>query len=359
MNISIYPDTKIYIACPAKTVTGGPELLHQLCFHIRNELRTDSYMYYLPENTENPMPDEYKVYDCKATIDIQDEEKNILIVPELIWTINFLSRFKKIRKIIWWLSIDNFFKSYIFNKSTKSLISLKYKIFQKINNFLKIRLFNLDLSDRDFNRIKNKLFKKIIFLNNIDSHFVQSHYAKSQLIKFGIPDKKICYLSDYINKKYLNLNYDIGKKENVLVYNPSKGYKFTHKIIKNIKDLKIFPIKNLPQDEVIALLLKAKVYIDFGNHPGKDRIPREAATLGCCIIVGKKGSACYNEDVPIPEEYKFETKTKNIHEIINKISDCIKNYEYKINDFDSYRKFIKNEPYTFTNDLNKIFILKK
>ncbi len=38
---------------------------------------------------------------------------------------------------------------------------------------------------------------------------------------------------------------------------------------------------------------KAKLYIDFGYHPGKERMPREACLLDCCLIIGKDGSAKY------------------------------------------------------------------
>jgi len=33
-----------------------------------------------------------------------------------------------------------------------------------------------------------------------------------------------------------------------------------------------------------------QVYIDFGHHPGQDRLPREAVQCGCVVITGKRGS---------------------------------------------------------------------
>ena len=52
-------------------------------------------------------------------------------------------------------------------------------------------------------------------------------------------------------------------------------------------------------------MMESKVYIDFGNHLGKDRIPREVAS-GCCIITGKTGADKYKEDVYIGEKFKFD-----------------------------------------------------
>jgi len=48
--IKIYPETKVYIACPANIATGGPELLHQLCYHLRSDMRINAIMYYFGYN---------------------------------------------------------------------------------------------------------------------------------------------------------------------------------------------------------------------------------------------------------------------------------------------------------------------
>ena len=202
-------------------------------------------------------------------------------------------------------------------------------------------------NNKDFTYVYN-------FLKDINLHLVQSKYAENHLRKLGIIN--IDYLSDYLNTNFLLQDFDIDKKENIVLYNPSKGYYFTYKIIKNAPNLKFIPIKNLSRNEVIELLKKSKVYIDFGNHPGKDRLPREAAILGCCVITGKRGSAAFFEDVPIPYEYKFEDRIENIPKIIKKIEECLEKYEEKYKDFDYYRSVIKNEPKKFEEDLKKIFI---
>ncbi len=106
---------------------------------------------------------------------------------------------------------------------------------------------------------------------------------------------------------------------------------------------------------MIALLKRAKVYIDFGNHPGKDRIPREAAICGCCVITGKRGSAYYHNDVPIPDKYKFNDEDSSIPLVVNKIQDVLSDYDNVINDFKEYREFIKSEEDKFIQDAVNIF----
>ena len=111
----------------------------------------------------------------------------------------------------------------------------------------------------------------------------------------------------------------------------------------------------MSNEEVYQNLISGKLYIDFGNHPGKDRFPREAAISGCCILTDKKGSAAYHKDVPILEKYKFEDKDENINQIIERIEFCLTNYSAAINDFKEYREYIKQEKQTFKNDVSRIF----
>jgi len=140
------------------------------------------------------------------------------------------------------------------------------------------------------------------------------------------------------------------------LYNPKKGFEFTKELINYSNDLKWIPIQNMTTQEVHELLKESKVYIDFGNHPGKDRFPREAAISGCCIITGKKGSAAYYDDVPIADCYKFDDSNENIPHIVNKIKECMEKYDTKIYDFSYYREFILNEYEIFEKDVQELFI---
>ena len=334
MGIPISEDTKIYIVAPANFATGGPELLHQLGYNLINELNFKNvFMYYLPPNHPNPVHNEYVDYNVPYVREIEDSEKNILIVPE-VYT-HLIYKFKNIRKVIWWLSVDNYYFS---------LSVIKRRI-----NLLLLNRFAL---------------QRYLFFNNnlknIDFHLVQSEYARSHIISKGIDESRIYYLSDYLNENFLKTKTDKRKKENIVAYNPKKGYKFTKKIIdyvqKRDNNIKFVPIQNMTRNEVIKLLQKAKVYIDFGHFPGKDRLPREAVILECCIITGKMGASKFYKDVPIPDKYKFENKIKNLGEIYKTISDCINNYNENIKNFENYKKIILNEENKFKNDLKNIFI---
>jgi len=356
MSVKIYPNTKIFIACPANTATGGPELLHQLAYHLRKDLSIDAYMYYynFDENKfKNPVHREYEKYDNPFVTklnEIEDNKKNIIIVPEIQEGINLLQHFKNIRKGVWFLSVDNYYLS----KLTKKDFFIRRALNKITKIFFGKPLINFDITSEEIlmKLVEKYDYKKDPLLKLSDFYMFQSYYAFEH---FKELDPKY-YLSDYLNKSFLETKTDLSKKENTAAYNPKKGSSFTKKIISSAKDIKFVPLINMSRDEVIKTLQKAKVYIDFGNHPGKDRIPREAAILGCCVITGKRGSAAFFEDVPIPDEYKFDDKEENIPKIIDRIKDCFDNFDERYKDFEYYREFIKKEPSKFIDDLRKIFI---
>ena len=101
-------------------------------------------------------------------------------------------------------------------------------------------------------------------------------------------------------------------------------------------------------------MCSSKVYIDFGNHPGKDRIPREAATCGCLIVTGTKGAAANDYDVCIPRKYKFDDKDENISKIVAQIQDLLENYSNYRKDYDLYRKSILSEEDTFEKEIDSM-----
>lgn len=346
--IEIYVKTKIYILCPSNFASGGPELLHQLAYNIRKYLNVDAYILYYPQSN-NPVRDEYKDYNVPYVFEAEDIEDNILIVPEIKNGIDISKNYKYIRKILWFLSIDNFYLS----RLKRSDLFL-----QRIINKTFTLLTKKQLVEIDINKMTRK--KKIHIIKDemrfFNFYFVQSYYALNYIQDLEVDKSKIYFISDYLNIDFLNRRFDINRKENIVVYNPKKGFLFTQKIVKQAKGIQFIPLINMTREEVIKTLQKAKVYIDFGNHPGKDRLPREAAILGCCVITGKRGSAAYYEDIPIPNQYKFEDKKGNIPKIIDRIQDCLNNYEKRYKDFDYYRDCIRKEPEKFIEDMGKIFL---
>ena len=79
-------------------------------------------------------------------------------------------------------------------------------------------------------------------------------------------------------------------------------------------------------------------YIDFGPHPGMDRLPREAALAGCVVITNREGAAGFNEDVPLPSEFKFQSFT--VDKIYAMLKDCCNKHGEYVTKMESYKKWI-------------------
>ena len=141
-KIKINNKTIIYILAPSRTSTGGPECLPQLGQYLKKIFSLKNvYMVYLPLNDSKPVHKDYKHYNMKFKNYIEDNENNILIIPEMYGMLKFSLNFKKITKVIWWLSIDNYF-AFKFNaeypKILRSFFKIPYNfisVFNRITNY--------------------------------------------------------------------------------------------------------------------------------------------------------------------------------------------------------------------------------
>ncbi len=306
-----------YVLCPGKMESGGPELAHQLCYSLLY-MGQEAYMYYTCSGQMEPLdvdasPKFYK-YGTGHVKSLADINQNaIFIVPEALTTWGPL--LPDGRKVIWWMSVDN----YIVTTGERNLKWIE---------------------------------------QNVDYHFVQSYYAKNYLReRTGISEEKILYLSDYIGEKYGKFIFPVQYRQNIALYNPAKGYEEIRPLIEATPWLKWLPLQGLNEEEMIVRMQAAKVYVDFGNHPGKDRIPKEAASCGCCVITNKKGSAAFYEDVPIPDEYKFDDVHNSYDRIAALLQDICGNYEVHVQEFEVYRQFIAGEKAQFENDVQNMLCI--
>ena len=305
----------IYILAPQNQTTGGPELAHQLCHAINRMTDIPAYMCYVDLKApfedalaiDCPAPKRYEIYKTTHVSDVSllNREDAFVIAPEgLTLSLYCVPRSKK---ILWWMSVDNYISS-------------------------------THESNLDYLR------------DNICLHLFQSYYSKDYVEKKFHGAKGI-FLSDYINEAHGKFIYPANLRQNVALYNPQKGYDDLKPLIDYTPWLKWTPLLNLELEQMIFLVEAGKIYVDFGNHPGKDRIPREAASNGCVVITNKKGSAAYDQDVPIPSMYKFESPSDNLEKIDALLHDICDNFEIHQNNFASYRSFIKNEKARFDKDV--------
>jgi len=333
--LRLYKDTKIYILAPAYVATWWVELLHQLAFKIEKVLwfKNVFIQYLWIQENKNPTPKDYEKYKIHSIENIDDNEHNVLIVPEVF--VNELSKYNHIRKVVWRLSVDN----YYFSKS----VNFFYRVF---NYHVLLKILNNQNHYLGFsNNVKD-----------IEYHRVQCEYIRDHLIKKWIHSNKIAFLSDYLISDFFENQWEVKDKENIVCYNPKKWLKYTRKIIEYMKkdNIAFIPIQNMTRNEVIELLQKAKVYIDFWHFPWKDRIPREASVLWCSIIISTKWAWWFYEDFPLSDNQKINN-LRNLSIIREQILYNIEHYEEVVKEMESYRNIVRKEESKFDEDLWKIF----
>lgn len=344
---------KIYVLSPYYN-TGGPKSLHQLANILIDQGKKVYMVYYA---SGKPYKAEKVLFDfCKAEIAevIEDNVQNIIITSE--YYSGLVLQYKNSKKYIWWLSLDFYLQNRLYYRS---YFSLRNKGLPEV--FTPLVMMYKKLLNKDKRPavpyLKNKKDFQAVY------HMYNCEYAHQYLIKKGVPEERMHYLCGPLEGSYLNpdRNDILARKKNIVVYNPAKiNESFLKKIqaaVKNtFSDITWIPIKNMSRVEVYETICKAKVYIDFGYFPGPERMPREAASLYCNLITSNIGSAENEWDVPIPREYKFGIKDKNVNRIATLIYDMCANFESYTEQFEQYRTKVKKQILEFENDVKEIFL---
>lgn len=276
---------KIIILVPLHVRTGGPEALHQLSDALL-QAGYDAYVWYIDEqdlrflfdliNNKKQLSDtpltlalkrspfeEYQQYSTQPITEIHPEDDTLFVVPEVYAHLIF--PFFKNKVLIWWLSVDNGFHAC-------SQINL---------NFLR----------------QPNLF-----------HAHQCHYIASFLRSLGLKSHP---LSDYTPIFQLT-NYHpipVQKRPQLVAINAGKKVisdidLIISKIKSAIPSVDLIKISGMQRNDVLQSFSRSRLFIDLGNFPGKDRMAREAALLGCNVLISKSGAAAYDEDFPLPGIYK-------------------------------------------------------
>jgi len=313
----------VWIYCPRLRVTGGPEALHQLAYMLGRLGLTARMVYYPERRAGYPTPAPYAGYNVTAVPYATPGPDDVVVVSET--NIGQLRRIRGARKLIWWLSVDNYVKQ---RTNLKEFLS---------------RLYHL------------KPLLSEAAMKTVGS-VAQSAYAQDFLRQRGFGDVPIVsdFLSDAVVTRASAPRE--GAREAIVAYNPAKGFEFTRGLIAAAGDrVRFEPIQGLSPEGVVDLLQRAKLYIDFGNHPGRDRLPREAALAGCCVLVGKSGSAAFAADMPIPAAYKCVPSPAGYEDILVKIEGILRDYEQVTAEFEPYRAWIRAQKNTFHDEVARIF----
>jgi hypothetical protein len=249
---------RVNILCPAGMVSGGPEALHQLAGALRARGVAAAMVYYPPG--PHIAPAQYRHYGVAVSPAAKDDEASVIVIPEvatsLVW------RFPRSQKAIWWLSVDNYFKWQHINPGP-SVLEPRAGV----------------------------------------AHLCQSHYARDFLTHRQVTP--VLMLTDYLTTDAFVEGPAAGRLP-VVAYNPKKAPETTQRLIARGGGRIWLPLERLDQASLAELLRQVRLYVDFGRHPGRDRIPREAALCGAVVITGRRGAAAFATDVPLPERFRLD-----------------------------------------------------
>lgn len=281
---------EILHVCPANCVTGGPEAIHEFVSELNKLDGINAKIWYWDISSMPPQPEEYKSYNCDYVTDLPDGFDGVLIVPE-IWA-NRVMDFPQCKRAVYWLGIDAYAR---WNPEQGAF-----------------------LRDKDI------------------VHIAQSEYALDFLKKLGV--RHVVKCTDMLNAEFYEA-YTEEARNDVVLFNPAKATPFMNELMSQCDGIDFKPLQNMTRAEMIDTMRHSKLYVDFGEFPGRERIPREAALCGCCLITSKIGAADYFED--FSHNYKYDSKHSHIWAIVRKIRYVLENYDECRKDFDQFRQVLK------------------
>lgn len=295
---------EVLVLCPAGLATGGPESLHQIAHEMNTLPGVHARMWYRFVGEPGYQPPEYAMYGVDYVVDFPKDFKGVIIFPE-VWGNEVTDvKYRDCITIINWAGVD----VYYWNNLVSS--------------------------------------QGVFLCNKKTLHLCQSTYAIDHLKKLGIESERIFYISDVLNADFFK-PYEEVPRNNIVLYNPVevKLTPYQKAVMSRARDEGIVfkPIEKMSRAEVIDTMHHAKLYLDLGVFSGRERLPREAVTCGCCIITSRSGTAGYYEDVSIPDTYKFDTDATSVVSIIKRMKYILKNYNACMSEFDAFRQYLKRD----------------
>ncbi|MCB0926165.1 MAG: hypothetical protein KDB50_16760 [Mycobacterium sp.] len=288
--------SRVFIVCP-RHKTGGTEQLHQLCDTL-NRIGADASIVYHMANTKADHSVLYPEFgDVKVSARIEDASDSVIIFPEVARVSEFRQMFPQSTIALYWLSYTN-----------AALLGM---------------------------------LKENVAVDSGAIHLFQSYYEYAMIRPFLSWQTWWFFVTDHIHDEYVDLDPDtfVEHKQDVVCFNANKD-RITGNICQKLA-IPAIGLKGMSRRQVNETLRRCKVYVDNGYHPGKDRMPREAAMHGCVVITNKSGSAAYWEDVPIEEKVTLE------QDLYKLIPDVFANYRAYFDKQAHYREVIRSEKEAF------------
>jgi len=317
----------VYVLYPRGLKTGGPEALHQLVDSLRRQGQ-EAYLVPTADSADAPRVADYAKYDAPEA-DFVDDPRSAVVVPE-VW-MAALAGAQRATRYCWWLSIDN------------------------------AAQFAADWRDRDPWRpishfqppeasapIDWELFRGV-------EHLTQSHYAWSYLFtRTGLTGSMV---SDYTDRdRFAGPLSPVGSRGRTVAYNPVKSGLIVETLAMICPDVTFVPLQDMSAGQIARTLGDCAVYLDLGHHPGKDRLPREAALAGAVVLVGRRGAAAYHADVPLPAEHRLLASVSMVEDAADAVRAVLADPAPHFEAQESYRELVRDERAVFDAQVRAVLV---
>lgn len=333
---------EVYVLYPRGRESGGPEALHQLVDSVRRQ-GGSAWLVPYDESKGSRRVSAYEVYDAPERYTIPDHSQVVVVAGES--RPSRLSPYKRAARHVWWLSVDY---SYWFAGYGR----VRARPYEPRVGFRSSKGVDKALLGRD-------LYRAARYPVGAYDNLTQSRYAWAMVNAVApIPPRM---LGDYTSLEYLEAG-TVGRRASRgrqprVAYNAVKASAVTERVAASLPHYEFVPLKGMTRAELRRELQLCDVYLDLGAHPGKDRLPRESATLGCVVALATRGSGAFVEDTPVPDEHRVRTGA-------GFLSAAKRTLEFIAQDIDAawvaqaaYRSSIREERKHFDAQVRDIFLV--
>ncbi|TNM59453.1 hypothetical protein FHN55_20690 [Streptomyces sp. NP160] len=328
-----------HVLYPRGFRSGGPEALHQLVHTLRG-LGADASLVPEPGTEDVPRHPAYGHYDAPEAARVADVPGSVVIAPEK--ALRQLARYRHAQTYCWWLSID-MATPWREHRRRHDLWSPDGRLVEPSLRWrAKAAARHAALHLRgDYRQLATV------------RHLAQSEYARAYL--YARADVLATVVGDWTPLDGLDDTDPPGGRSTV-TYNPAKAREAVEALRLRVPEVEFVALEGMTREQLVAELRRSLVYLDLGYHPGKDRMPREAALCGAVTVVARRGSGAFHADVPLPWEHKVSPEGDFVGNAARVLRRVLAAPAEARAMQDPYRAVIRDEERRFTREVREALV---
>lgn len=333
----------IIIICPGNVISGGVNSLLNLCSALSRNGFNATISYY---NIDNQIINNnlIKSYNIKQFNGELDSENNIVVVTET--QITRINQFTKAKKIVYWLGLLYYYKNPVWK------FPFNYKLLRKLIACHSYAGYSNGFFELGKRRLNEYAKSKINIWTDDFIHLSNSYFVADFCKQKGA--KNTYVLQNPIHNEFYDTKIN-KNRENLILFGQRspKLIVFLSKLL--FKNYKIVKLRKLTHKQVVDYMSNATVFIELGINHGRDRMPREAAMLGCVVFINRKGSSSNIKDYNLDKYYILRSRIWDYFKILGKIKDAINNYDTHFKQQSNFRQQLINERKNFDSNVKDVF----